>query len=338
MPTSLDQVAPAPIGDVSTWRLKAEALRSIVRDLFGVSCHTPVELWPRVLAEEDRGTFQLKTVAIDVEQADVMSVYLLLPQGATRLPTVVAVPGTNRLGKDAIWEEGNSSCAVDLVEQGYAVAVPDMICTGQRHPSGTEAYDTRWFQERWPHGTVRGKMAYDVARLVDYLVTLDEVDPSRIACMGHSLGGSTTLLAVILDERIAAGISSCAWIPFQATKNPFFWSNAASNRNLQPRLAQYAIAGKPPPIELAEMLALVAPRPYLKLSATNDFGHDADRAVLAEALDAAVAEAQRVYSLYGRTESLRLHLHESGHRFARGSEERRLVFEWLHETLAAVAQ
>ena len=331
MPTSLDQVAPTPIRDVSTWRLKAEALRSIVRDLFGFSCHIPTVPSPRTLAAEDRGTFRLRTVEIDVEQDDAMSVYLLLPHAATRLPTVVAVPGTNRLGKDAIWEEGNNSYAAELAERGYVVAIPDMICTGQRHPPGTEAYDTRWFQERWPHGTVRGKMAYDVARLVDCLVTLDEVDPDRIACMGHSLGGSTTLLALILDERIAAGVSSCAWIPFHATKNPFFWSNAAPNRNLQPKLAQYAIACKRPPIELAEMLALVAPRPYLKLSATNDFSYDEDRHVLANALLEAVDEAKRVYALHGCVDALRLHLHEAGHSFACASAERRLVFEWLHD-------
>jgi len=151
--------------------------------------------------------------------------------------------------------------------------------------------------------------------------------------MGHSLGGTTTLLALILDERIAAGVSSCAWIPFHATKNPFFWSNAAPNRNLQPKLAQYSLAGKPPPIELAEMLALVAPRPYLKLSAANDFSYDEDREALARALAAAVVDAQRVYALYGRADALRLHLHGSGHSFARGSPERRLVFEWLNGTL-----
>jgi hypothetical protein len=48
--------------------------------------------------------------------------------------------------------------------------------------------------------------AYGVHRVVDYVVTDKDIDPKRIACVGHSRLGKTTLLAAALDERIALAI------------------------------------------------------------------------------------------------------------------------------------
>jgi len=43
-------------------------------------------------------------------------------------------------------------------------------------------------------------------RAVDYLVTRSDIDPARIAVVGHSRNGKTALLAAAFDERIALAI------------------------------------------------------------------------------------------------------------------------------------
>jgi hypothetical protein len=49
--------------------------------------------------------------------------------------------------------------------------------------------------------------AWGIHRAVDYLTTLkDEIDPKRIAAIGHSRLGKTALLATAFDERIALAI------------------------------------------------------------------------------------------------------------------------------------
>ncbi|MBT5533744.1 hypothetical protein HOK31_11840, partial [Candidatus Poribacteria bacterium] len=45
--------------------------------------------------------------------------------------------------------------------------------------------------------------AWGALRLVDYALTLDEVEPDRLLISGHSRNGKTALLAGALDERIA---------------------------------------------------------------------------------------------------------------------------------------
>lgn len=53
--------------------------------------------------------------------------------------------------------------------------------------------------------------AYDVARVVDYLVTLPDVDPKRIGVMGVSTSGFTSLQAVAHDKRLSAAavVAAC---------------------------------------------------------------------------------------------------------------------------------
>ena len=53
-----------------------------------------------------------------------------------------------------------------------------------------------------------GLWAWAAMRVLDYALTLDSIDPSRISVTGHSRLGKTALLAGMLDERFCCGISN----------------------------------------------------------------------------------------------------------------------------------
>src|SRR5678815_2590602 len=59
--------------------------------------------------------------------------------------------------------------------------------------------------------TWSGIIAWDDIRTVDYLVTRPEVDPKRIACVGHSVGGLRSTYLAALDDRIKAAVV-CGWM------------------------------------------------------------------------------------------------------------------------------
>ena len=52
--------------------------------------------------------------------------------------------------------------------------------------------------------------AWGLHRMVDYLETLDRVDAKRLAVVGHSRLGKTTLLAMAFDDRFAVGFPNDA--------------------------------------------------------------------------------------------------------------------------------
>jgi len=98
------------------------------------------------------------------------------------------------------------------------------------------------------------KMVYDTVRGIDYLVSRPDVDPQRLACAGHSLGGTLTEYVTALDERVRVsmptawtcnfkdivGELSCCWRPFgllQVANDPELFGLAA------PRCAVLVLAG-----------------------------------------------------------------------------------------------
>jgi dienelactone hydrolase len=122
--------------------------------------------------------------------------------------------------------------------------------------------------------------AYDVMRLVDYLITRDDVDPARIGLTGVSKGGMETVLVAAADPRIAAaapiiGVQSFKWgldnNAFQAramsldgaVPNP---NDAASVRAFFANVAP----GLVDTFDSPAMVPLVAPRPFLIIAGTKD--------------------------------------------------------------------
>ena len=121
-------------------------------------------------------------------------VEVISPNGTGPYPVIIT--------GDACWRYLNDSIIHEILQRGY------MVCQFNRVTIVPDDYRLEHDQGLYlkSPGSSFGALsawASGYHRCVDYLVTLPEVDPKRIAITGHSRGGKTALLAGATDERIA---------------------------------------------------------------------------------------------------------------------------------------
>jgi poly(3-hydroxybutyrate) depolymerase len=111
-----------------------------------------------------------------------------------RLPVILFVHGS---GQDKRFVE---SITTPFNEAGFMMVSYDQLGRGERRVEGG-----RFEQIRTGYG--RGGLAVDDARrIVDYLLTRDDVDPDRIYYVGVSYGAMVGTHVLAQDKRFAAGV------------------------------------------------------------------------------------------------------------------------------------
>lgn len=232
-----------------------------------------VDLDPKVLSEEDCGTYVRRKVSIQVQAGDRMPAYVLVPKGRKgRAPAIVCFYGTTSgAGKDTTVglsgakpgtpPDRNRAFAVDMVEAGYVAFAADYLRDGERIAPGKRPYDTTDFYEKYPDWSVHGKDAWDTMRAIDYLQTLDVVDPDRIGMVGHSYGGHSTIFTTALEPRIKACWANGPVSDF--LHHGMHWGvpkGGTSSQSL-PAMRPYLLDRTlPPPLTFYEFTSLIAPR------------------------------------------------------------------------------
>ena len=207
-------------------------------------------------------------VSYAVERGDRVHAYLFLPEAPGPHPAVLCVHQHNRefhLGKsEPAGLAGNpeQAYALELARRGYVTLAPDAIGFEERQHPVLRGQDYERFEatKRLTEGScLQAKMLWDLMRGLDYLTARREVDPRRVGCLGHSLGGQETLFLSAVDRRVAAAVSSCGFSSYQAI------FDAAINHNFAayvPGLLRHGGVGR--------VLGLAAPRPFLALAGRDD--------------------------------------------------------------------
>ena len=291
---------------------------------------SPVEMDPLVMEKVDKGKYWREKVIFNSESYMSVVAFVLIPKDLNsneKRPAILAAHGHGN-GKDDLCDISHGEYSkVDIIERlnytyaeqfvldGYVVIVPDW----------------RGFGERGLRGTLTGKdtcdMLEDKALLfgenlltlniwdaqcsINYLQSRQEVDPNRIGCAGLSYGGTMTLYTTILDDRI-----KCAVVSGYLNE---FGSFAISNGHF---------CGAQLPIgilkygELDDLACLIAPKPLLVESATND------KTFLIHSSRSAAAKVSQAYELLGIGERFSIDEFEGGHEWS-GAQALDFMKKWL---------
>lgn len=318
-----------------TWPGRRARILEAYEKVFGRMPAEKVPLDPRVIAEEDGGTYIRRKVSLQVQPGDRMPAYLLLPKNLPgRVPAVVCFYGTTSgAGKETtVGLSGprpgtppakNRAFAIDMVEAGFVAFAADYLRDGERIRPGRRPYDTTDFYREFPDWSIHGKDAWDTMRAIDYLRTLDVVDPERIGMVGHSYGGHSTIFTAAVEPRIRAVWANGPVSEFLHHGSHWAVPAGAGASQSLPAMRPYVLdPTRPAPLAFYEVMALVAPRALAVGQAAGE------RRPLEEENYAAV---RQVYEALGAADRVKFVWYPGDHDFP--PHVRKEAVEWLRRWL-----
>jgi hypothetical protein len=173
------------------------------------------------IGEDTIATYYRCFVSVAPEM-DAYGIYIV-PKGATLpAPLVISQHGNNGYPEVAMFHGGGNykDMIRGAVSRGYIVYAPHLVTySAQDERAGSpipeDVRPSLDKQLRDKGYSLTGIEAARIIKAVDALVERPEVDRNRIAMIGLSLGGSTTLAIAALDPRVKVAVASCGF-RFQA--------------------------------------------------------------------------------------------------------------------------
>lgn len=240
---------------------------------------------PKVLrrVEVPEGSYVLEEITLQTlpdRRAHVWLARPLQPKG--RVGAVLAINGHGGSGEEVIRGRGLYWYGRALAEMGYVVIAPDVGQHTLQH--------TNW--------TLMGERTWDALRCVDYLATLPEVDHTRLAVAGLSLGGETTMYVAALDERLQLACSS-GWL-----------TTVANMKN--GHCPCFNFPGLEENFDFADIFSCVAPRPLVCELGEQERAPGGFPVSLGKA---ALEEIRHSYRVFNAETNLTLTVHPGPHVF-----------------------
>lgn len=254
------------VGTIGEWEIRRSHIIQSLQLVMGPLPEpeaSPLDL--QIVASEELPRVRRQKITFRSAGEDRVPAFLLIPKQLRRgvkVPGILCLHQTTSIGKAepaGLGGKSNLHYALELAERGYVTLAPD-------YPNfGDYKFDS------YAHGFASATMKAisNHRRAIDLLQSLPEVDPDRIAVIGHSLGGHNALFLAAFDPRIRAVVTSCGFTSFPRYKggNLAGWSH----KGYMPRIAE--VYGNDParmPFDFTEVLACLAPRPVFICAPAGD--------------------------------------------------------------------
>ncbi|MEQ2010363.1 MAG: dienelactone hydrolase family protein [Limisphaerales bacterium] len=211
----------------ASWQKQARA--KVVECLLAAPPAVPFE--PKVIAEQDRGSYVARKVVFNVTGDSRVLAYLLVPKSAGPHPAVLLLHDHGAkfdIGKEKVikpWDEppdkiesarkwaersyGSRFIGDELARRGYVCLATDMLNWSDRGGGGYEQQQALAANLMQFGTSFAGLIAHEDLRAAEFLASQAGVDPRRIAAMGLSVGAYRTWQLAALSDRISAGVSVC---------------------------------------------------------------------------------------------------------------------------------
>ncbi|MFM7055308.1 MAG: alpha/beta hydrolase family protein [Planctomycetota bacterium] len=300
---------PQTLGDWSTRRTQ---LRAHLEAAWGGFPDTPAPLEPRILEVLDRPAYRIEKLTFQTLPGVWMTANAWVPKRSGRLPAVLCVHGHWQGAKQD--PHVQARCA-GLAALGFFVLAVDAFGAGERGVGKAlgEYHGEMTAATLFPLGRpLSGIQVYENMRAVDYLSTRPEVDVQRLGITGASGGGNQSMYAGAWDERFRAVVPVCSVGTYQA-----YLGAACCMCEVVPGAMTFT--------EESGVLALVAPRALMVISATQD----AFQFSVGEA-QKSVAAARSIFDLHDRGTALQHVIIESPHDYNQPMREAMYGFMTRH--------
>jgi dienelactone hydrolase len=252
------------------------------------------------------------------EKNDRLPAFLLIPadlKGA--VPAILCLHQTTSIGKGEPAGTGGSpnlNYALELAKRGYVTLAPDYLNFGE--------YSFDPYANGYLSATMKGIWNHMAA--VDLLQSLPEVDPERIGCIGHSLGGHNSLFLAVFDKRIKAVVTSCGFNSFYKYCGGDL--TGWSHKGYMPRIATvYEKSPAKMPFDFPDILEAIEPRPLFINAPLKDANFE-----ISGVYDC-VNAAKTVYSLLNASGNIVMNNPDAPHDFP--SEVREAAYLFLDKEL-----
>lgn len=273
------------IKDFSEWK---DTARKKVLECMMTPPPAPKSYDMTVIGEERRDGYTARKIEFNLSDFYRVRAYVLVPDGKGPFPAVNLLHDHGAhlyIGKEKIIRPFDDDSLViadadkwvaDLYEgqflgdylarHGYVVFSTDAPMWGER--GRKEGVDRNKYDIIAGNMMMYGRdlsafMTYDDIASTDFLATLPEVDPSRIACAGCSMGAYRAWMLAALSDKIAASAAVC-WMV--TTDVQMTWKYGRKENggfaNCIPALRQY--------LDYPHIASLACPKPALFINGTQD--------------------------------------------------------------------
>lgn len=289
------------------WERRASELRTHIL----VSCglyprfeKTPLN--PVIFDRMERGDYTIEKVYFESFPGFYVTGNLYRPKGKKGpFPAVASPHGHWKEGRFGHEESGSvPGRCITLARQGYVVFSYDMIGYNDSFQIPHREFDDRR-KHLWGI-SVMGLQLLNSIRVVDFLQSLEDVDPGRIGCTGASGGGTQTFMLMAVDGRVKVAAPVCM-------VSAHFQGGCVCENAPNLRVDTFNV----------EIAALMAPRPLILVSATGDW--------TANTPFVEYPAIRGIYRLYGAEDKVESVQISAGHNYNRHSREAVYAFfgKWL---------
>jgi len=299
-------------------RKEWESRASYIREHVLVSCG----LWPlppksplnaHVSGRIDREGYSIEKVYFETYPGFFLAgnLYRPLGQGKGPFPAVLNPHGHWNNGRMADEKDGSIAArCISFARQGMIAFSYDMVGYNDSHFAGAQGNMHRQFATNradllWSI-SLMGLQTWNSIRALDFLESLPDADPKRLACTGESGGGTQTFMLGSVDQRLA--LQAPIVMVSHTMQGGCFCENAPG---LRVQFSNMEIAAAP------------APRPQMLVAATGDWTKDTPTVE-----GPAIAH---IYELLGAPDKFHFVRFDFGHNYNQTSRE--AVYGWFNKWL-----